>query len=196
MKGSTVSAVTPNPQVISAPTAAPRRRIAWVRAAAALVWAGGLVVALGGDPDAAAIVPTAAALLLVAYPLIDVFASAVEARESPASARVLPIVNALISLAASAALAVSVATADAGSTLAVFGVWAIVSGALQLGTAAVRRRAGNRELPMIVSGAISTLAGLSFVAGSSQDVAHLTSLAGYAAFGAVLFFISAARAHR
>src|ERR1700712_423300 len=98
MKGSTVSAVTPNPQVISAPTAAPRRRSAGGGPAAALVWAGGLVVALGGDPDAAAIVPTAAALLLVAYPLIDVFASAVEARESPASARVLPIVNALISL--------------------------------------------------------------------------------------------------
>ena len=49
---------------------------------------------------------------------------------------------------------------------------------------------------MIVSGAISTVAGLSFVAGSSQDVAHLTSLAGYAAFGAVLYLIWAARARR
>ena len=75
-------------------------------------------------------------MLLVAYPLIDVFSSAVEARESPASARMLPIVNALISLAASAGLAVAAATADAGTTLAVFGVWAIVSGVMQLGTAA------------------------------------------------------------
>ena len=64
-----------------------------------------------------------------------------------------------------------------------FGVWAIVSGAVQLGTAAMRRRAGNRELPMVVSGAISTAAGLAFVAGSSQDVAHLTNLAGYAVLG-------------
>jgi uncharacterized membrane protein HdeD (DUF308 family) len=187
-----MSAVTPNPSVVSVP----RRRIAWVRAVVALAWAGGLVAALGGDPDAADTVPTAAAVLLVAYPLIDVFSSAVEARESPASARVLPIVNALISLAASAGLAVAAATADAGTTLAVFGVWAIVSGAVQLGTAAMRRRAGNRELPMIVSGAISTVAGLSFVAGSSQDVAHLTSLAGYAAFGAVLYLVWAARAQR
>jgi uncharacterized membrane protein HdeD (DUF308 family) len=152
------------------------------------------VVALGGDPDAAATVPTAAAVLLVAYPLIDVFSSAVEAREGGASGRVLPIVNALISLAASVGLAVATATADAGTTLAVFGVWAIVSGAVQLGTAAMRRRAGSRELPMIVSGAISTAAGLSFAAGASHDVAHLTYLAGYAGFGAVLYLISAARA--
>jgi uncharacterized membrane protein HdeD (DUF308 family) len=186
-----MSAATP---VMSAPTVAPRRRIAWVRAVAALVWAGGLVAALGGDPDAAGTVPTAAAVLLVAYPLIDVLSSAVEAWES--SARVLPIVNALISLTASVALAVAAATADAGTTLAVFGVWAIVSGAVQLGTAAMRRRAGSRELPMIVSGAISTVAGLSFVAGSSQDVAHLTGLAGYAGFGAVLYLIWAARARR
>ena len=47
---------------------------------------------------------------------------------------------------------------------------------------------------MIVSGAISTIAGLAFVAGSSQEVAHLTGLAGYAVFGAVLYLIWAARA--
>jgi uncharacterized membrane protein HdeD (DUF308 family) len=191
-----MSAATPNPRVLSAPIATTRRRIAWVRAVAGLAWAGGLVAALGGDPDAAATVPTAAAVLLVAYPLIDVLSSAFEARESPASARMLPIVNALISLAAAIGLAVAAVTADAGTTLAVFGVWAIVSGAVQLGTAAVRRRAGSREFPMIVSGAISTAAGLSFVAGSSHDVAHLTNLAGYAAFGAVLYLIWAARARR
>jgi hypothetical protein len=191
-----MSAVTSDSRVVSAPRATPRRRIAWVRAAAALVWAGGLVAALGGDPDAAATVPTAAAVLLVAYPLIDVFSSAIEAWGSPISARVLPIVNALISLAASIGLAVAAATADAGATLAVFGVWAIVSGAVQLGTAAMRRRAGSRELPMIVSGTISTVAGLSFVVGSSQDVAHLSGLAGYAAFGAVLYLVWAARAGR
>ena len=49
---------------------------------------------------------------------------------------------------------------------------------------------------MIVSGAISTVAGLSFVAGSSQEVAHLTNLAGYATLGAVLFLVWAARARR
>ena len=90
----------------------------------------------------------------------------------------------------------AVTSADAGTTLAVFGVWALVSGALQLGTAAMRRRAGSRELPMIVSGAISAVAGLSFVAGSSQDVPHLTNLAAYAGLGAVLYLVWAARAGR
>ena len=162
---------------------------------AALAWAAGRGRARR-RPRRGRTVPTAAAILLVAYPLIDVLSSAVEARESRASARVLPIVNGLISLAASVALAVAAATADAGTTLAVFGVWAFVSGALQLGTAAMRRRAGSRELPMIVSGAISAVAGLSFVAGSSQDVAHLTNLAGYAGLGAVLYLVWAARAGR
>lgn len=116
---------------------------------------------------------------------MSVLASVAEARASRGSSRVLAVVNAFISLAASVALAVAAATADAGTTLAAFGVWAVVSGALQLGAAAMRRRAGGRELPMIVSGAISIAAGASFVAGASQDVAQLTNLAGYAAFGAV-----------
>ena len=169
------------------------RRVAQVRAAAALVWAVALVTALGGDPDAAASVPTAAALLLVAYPLIDALSSAVEARRTRSR---LAIVNGLISLSASIALAVATASADAGATLAVFGVWAVVSGAVLLGTALRRRRLGGRELPMIVSGGLSTLAGLSFVAGSTQDVAHLTMLAGYATLGAVLYLVWSARADR
>jgi uncharacterized membrane protein HdeD (DUF308 family) len=71
-------------------------------------------------------------------------------------------------------------------------VWAIVAGALQLGTALLRRRSGGRELPMIASGAISIVAGASFVAGASKAVAPLTGLAGYA----VLFFIWSARSAR
>ena len=169
------------------------RRIAQARAVAALVWAAGLVTVLGGDPDAAASVPTVAALLLVAYPLIDALSSAVEARRTRSR---LAIVNGLISLSASIGLAVATATADAGATLAVFGVWAIVSGVLLLGAALVRRRAGSRELPMILSGGLSTLAGLSFVAGATQDIAHLTMLAGYATAGAVLYLVWAARAGR
>ena len=191
-----MSVATPDPLALSTPMVLPRRRIAWVRAIAALAWAAAFVAALGGDPAATETLPTAAAILLAAYPLIDVLSSAVEARESRASARVLPIVSGLISLAASVALAVAATSADAGTTLAVFGVWALVSGALQLGTAALRRRAGSRELPMIVSGAISAVAGLSFVAGSSQDVAHLTNLAAYAGLGAVLYLVWAARAGR
>ena len=169
------------------------RRVAQLRAVTALLWAVGLITALGTDPDGAAPVPTVVALLLVAYPLIDALSSAVEARRSRDP---LPIANGLISLAASVALAVVTATADAGAALAVFGVWAVVSGVVLLGAALRRRRAGSRELPMIVSGGVSALAGLSFVAGSTQAVAHLSMLAGYATAGAVLYLIWSVRAGR
>jgi uncharacterized membrane protein HdeD (DUF308 family) len=69
-----------------------------------------------------------------------------------------------------------------------------VSGAIQLAIALGRRRAGDRQWPMIASGAISILAGASFVAASGQHDAHLANLAGYAAFGAVLYVVWSVRA--
>jgi uncharacterized membrane protein HdeD (DUF308 family) len=171
-----------------------RRRIAATRAVAALVWAVALVLAVGDDvPTTASGLSTLVALLLTAYPLIDALSSATEAAAARGAATRLPLVNATLSAAASVALAVAAFGSDAGAVLAVFGVWASVSGALQLGVAIARRRAGSRELPMIVSGGLSTIAGVTFAAASAQHAAHLANLAGYAALGAVLFLVWAAR---
>jgi uncharacterized membrane protein HdeD (DUF308 family) len=173
-------------------TPAAPRRVALVRAVAALVWAGLLALAISGAD--AGDVPAAAAVLLAAYPLIDVVSSLVEAASARAP-RVLRI-NAAISAAAAAGLAVAAfGSTDAGTVLAVFGAWAIVSGAIQLGTALRRRRAaGTREVPMIVSGGVSALAGAMFAAMAGADDATLGRLAGYAAAGAVLFAVWALRA--
>jgi len=46
---------------------------------------------------------------------------------------------------------------------------------------------------MIISGALSTIAGITFIASSRMDDAHLGNLAGYAALGAVLYLLSARR---
>ena len=46
---------------------------------------------------------------------------------------------------------------------------------------------------MMVSGGLSTVAGLSFVAASGNDEAHLATLAGYMALGALLFLVGAFR---
>lgn len=174
------SAARPTPLT----SAASPRRIAVVRAVAALLWAAAFAIAVGdGVPSTGSDVPAVAVALLVLYPLIDVIASLVDARRA----------NAAISLLASVALAVATVGADAGAALVVFGAWAAVSGAIQLAVAVAHRRAGGRELPMIVSGGLSTLAGLSFVAASSADDAHLANLAGYAAFGAVLYLVWAMR---
>ncbi len=153
------------------------------RAAVALLWAVALVVAVGdGIPTTASDVTLAAALLLSAYPLIDAVSSFVEARW----------INGAISALAAAGLAAATFAGDAGATLVVFGAWAAVSGAIQLGVALHR----HDGWPMIISGGLSTLAGLSFVAASAQDEANLSMLAGYAAVGAVLYLVWTVRARR
>ena len=142
------------------------------RAVLALLWAAALVIAVGDRiPTTTSDVPVAAALLLSAYPLIDAVASFVEARW----------VNGTISALAAAALAVATFAGDAGAALLVFGAWAVISGVIQF--------RGARGWLMRVSGGLSTLAGLSFVAASARDDANLTMLAGYAAVGAVLYLL-------
>jgi hypothetical protein len=177
-------------------SAAPRdvlQRIAVARAALALVWAAALVIAVGDRvPTTNSDVPIAAAALLASYPAIDVLASIAAALGTSASGRVLWI-NAAISALAVVALGVTAFGADAGATLAAFGAWAAVSGAIQLGVAVHRRRAGSRELPMIVSGGLSTIAGIGFLAASGNDEAHLAGIAGYMALGALLYLLWAHR---
>jgi uncharacterized membrane protein HdeD (DUF308 family) len=167
------------------------RQITIARAGLALVWAAALVIAIGNKvPTTDTELPTTAALLLASYPLIDVIASLVGARF--ADTRALRI-NATISALAVVGLSIAAFGSDAGATLATFGAWAAISGAIQLAMALRRRRAQGGQVPMIVSGGLSTLAGLSFIAASRNDDAKLAALAGYMAFGAVLYLVWALR---
>jgi hypothetical protein len=104
------------------------RRIAVVRAVAALVWAAVLVAAVGDDvPTTATELPTLVAVLLTAYPLIDVVASLVGATTAaPTNAAVLR-ANAALSALAVVALGIATLGGDAGSALVAFGAWAFVS---------------------------------------------------------------------
>jgi uncharacterized membrane protein HdeD (DUF308 family) len=168
------------------------QRIAIVRALLALVWAAALVIAVGDDvPSTSSDVPIAAAALLASYPAIDVIASIAAALGTDASGRLLRI-NAAISALAVVAIGAAAFGGDAGATLIAFGAWAAVSGAIQFGVA-VRRRAKGRQLPMIVSGGLSTIAGISFLAASGMDDAQLASLGGYMALGALLYLLWAHR---
>jgi uncharacterized membrane protein HdeD (DUF308 family) len=165
------------------------QRIAVVRALAALVWAAAVVIAVG-DHVPTTDLPTAAALFLASYPLIDVIASLLAS--AFADTRVLRI-NAAISALATVGIAIAAFGSDAGATLVAFGAWAAVSGAIQLGIAIHRRRTEGRQLPMIVSGGLSTVAGLSFIAASGDDKVHLAILSGYMAVGALLYLLWARR---
>ena len=169
------------------------RRIAIVRAVLALAWAAALVIVVGDQvPSTSSDVPIAAAVLLASYPAIDVVASIAGALGTDASARALR-VNAAIGVLAVLAIGAAAFGADAGATLVAFGAWAAVSGAIQLGVAVHLRRTEGRQLPMIVSGALSTIAGLGFLASAGMDDAHLAGVGGYMALGALLFLLSAHR---
>jgi hypothetical protein len=171
------------------------RRIAIVRAGVALIWAAAFVIAVGDEiPRTGSDVTFAASALLVLYPLIDVIASLAEAQRVPKQSQGVLRANAAISLVAAVALGGAAFGADAGAVLVAFGAWAVVSGAIQLGVAIRRRRGGGgRELPMILSGGLSAVVGVGFIAASQGNDAHLANLGGYAAFGAVLYLLWAAR---
>ncbi|SDM32983.1 hypothetical protein [Allokutzneria albata] len=164
------------------------RRLYFVRFGFALTWA---VVLF---PTASSIGPVSAALLVI-YPLFDVGAAVVDARSSRAS-RSAPglYANIAISVIAAGGLVFAV-TSGIPAALRVWGVWAVVAGLVQL-VVALRRRALGGQWAMIASGAISTLAGISFLLQAAAPDASLRNLAGYALLGGFFFLVSALRLGR
>ena len=155
----------------------------------ALIWAAAVVVAIGDRvPTTDAEIPVAAAALIAAYPLIDVVASLASAHRRPDATPLR--VNAAISTLAAVGVGTTAFGADAGAALTTFGVWAVVSGAIQF----VLALRGTRQVPMIISGGLSTVAGVSFFSAAGMHDAHLAVLGGYMAVGAVLYLVSARRA--
>lgn len=165
-------------------------RVAPVRALFALVWAAALLAVVGSDSTStSAVISTGAGALIASYPVIDVLASSVTARGMGAAGRALWINAALSSLGVAAIVTTSLA-AHVSAVLVAFGAWASVSGAIQCARAVRHYRSQGGQLPLIVSGGLSTLVGITFVAASSKSTVHLTMFAGYMALGAVLFVLS------
>jgi uncharacterized membrane protein HdeD (DUF308 family) len=170
------------------------RHVAVTRALIALVWAAGLVAAIGDRvPSTHSDVPVVAAVLLTTYPLIDVIASLIAVSRGRGQSTVVLRINAAIGALAVVAIAATAFGSDAGAALIAFGVWAAVSGALLLATAIRDRRTRGGQVFLLVSGALSTLAGIMFVAASRMDHAHLATIGGYMALGGVLYLLSAWR---
>ncbi|UNT00830.1 hypothetical protein MMF93_01250 [Streptomyces tubbatahanensis] len=131
--------------------------------------------------------------LLVLYPLFDAACAVADLRSTRAAdgAATRLWVNIGLSVLTGVALAVALA-AGIPAVLRVWGVWAVTAGITQLAVGVARRRMGGQG-PMIVSGAISTLAGVSFFLQAGKDGATLSHLAGYAFLGGVFFLVSALR---
>jgi uncharacterized membrane protein HdeD (DUF308 family) len=164
------------------------RRLYFVRFGFALIWA--VVLFL----TASSIGPVSATLLVI-YPLFDVGAAIVDARSSRASRSAMGLyVNIAISVIAAVGLVFAV-TSGIPAVLQVWGVWAVLSGLVQL-VVALRRRTLGGQWAMIASGTISTLAGISFFLQAAAPDASLSNLAGYALLGGIFFLVSALRLGR
>ncbi|MFF9362424.1 hypothetical protein [Streptomyces griseoluteus] len=164
------------------------RRLYFLRFAFATVWAV-LVFA-----SARSLNPLSATLLVI-YPLFDVACAVLDIRSAKANHGPVRGLYANVALSAlTTAGLVAAATSGIPAVLRVWGAWAITAGAVQLIVGALRRRRGTAgQWPMILSGAISTFAGASFVAQAGKANASLGSLAGYAFLGGVFFLVSALR---
>lgn len=131
-----------------------------------------------------------AAVLLVVYPLWDAIATLLERRlAGTGSANRVSTVNVGLDLATTAGMIIAVFS-TIGTTLLVFGVWALLSGAVQLVVAIRRRRTVGAQWPMVISGGQSVLAGATIAAGSASATSSLSTVAGYSAFGAFWFLVS------
>ncbi|MET8404334.1 hypothetical protein [Streptomyces sp900116325] len=132
-----------------------------------------------------------AAVLLIVYPLWDVIATLLERRlAGTGSTNRVSAINMGLGLATTAAMIIAVFS-TIGTALLVFGVWALLSGAIQLVVAIRRWRTVGAQWPMAISGGQSVLAGATVAATSASATSSLSTVAGYSAFGAFWFLVSA-----
>lgn len=136
--------------------------------------------------------PTIGTILLVAYPAWDALANYIDASRSGGLGRNrTQAINVAVSVATTLAVILAL-TMSMNWVIGVFGVWAILSGLLQLGTALRRWKSSGAQWAMILSGAQSALAGTFFIVQSQMPMPpSIANIAGYAAVGALYFLISA-----
>ncbi|MGG6896271.1 DUF308 domain-containing protein [Rhizobium sp. BR 315] len=156
----------------------------FVRALFSVAWIAAAIL-LRGQPGAIA-------FLLVIYPAWDALANLVDARvngglKANSSQALNVVVSTITALAVIAAV-----SSSTYAVLAVFGIWAIFSGLLQLYTAVRRWRHYGAQWVMILSGAQSALAGGFMISRSLGTAAPtILDITPYVAFGAFYFLLSA-----
>ncbi|MFB7574788.1 DUF308 domain-containing protein [Streptomyces sp. NPDC056165] len=165
------------------------RSLYLIRVAFSLIWVA-LVVTTSASLVSTDRPTVIAAVLLVIYPLWDVIATLLERRMAgTGSTDRVGTTNVALGLATAAGMIIAVFS-TIGTALLVFGIWALLSGAIQLVVAIRRRRTVGAQWPMVISGGLSVLAGASFAAMSASATSSLSTVAGYSAFGAFWFLVS------
>jgi uncharacterized membrane protein HdeD (DUF308 family) len=160
-------------------------RLYLIRGLLAVAWA----MAFAG---AHATLDALAIALLVVYPLIDAVSSLIDYRAIPnGSERRITACNGLLSTLVAIAMGVAGGIGVAAA-LAVFGGWAVVSGAAQF-TVGLRRRGPElgKQWPMLIAGGLSFLVGISYIVRAAGDQPSLDVLSVYATGGGVFFIVQA-----
>jgi uncharacterized membrane protein HdeD (DUF308 family) len=161
------------------------RNLYFVRAAFALAWAIGLLSLIN--------MPALVISLLILYPAFDAGSALYDAYVHRASKNTLAqTTNVVISLLTVIAVLV-VISMGVPAILRVFGVWAILTGGIELITAIRRWKELSGQAVLIFGGAVSIIGGSSFIALAGKPTFGLSSLAGYALMGSWQFLFSALR---
>lgn len=163
------------------------KRYYGVRALFSVLWVG-LAFTVGKAQ------PQVGAVLLVAYPVWDCLANYVDAaRNGGLRANPSQLLNVVVSAVVALAIVVTI-DRDIHAAIGVIGIWAALSGLLQLSTGVRRWRSASAQWPQILSGAQSGLAGAHFIVKATTPLlaVGVADVAPYAAFGAFYFAVSAA----
>jgi uncharacterized membrane protein HdeD (DUF308 family) len=167
-------------------TARSLRNLYFTRAAFSILWV--LLVAALAKMNV-----TIATILFIIYPAWDALATFLDIKANPSTANKTPqYVNAGISIITTITVIIALQK-GISEALTVFGVWAFLTGLIQLILGLRRRKQFGGQWPMIISGGQSMVAGIAFIAMAHAPNQGITTLAGYAAFGAFYFLLAAFR---
>lgn len=149
-----------------------------------------LVAALASSATPGEVPGVLAGILLVCYPVSDAMATLFDLRASNSAAPRWPQqANLAAGVAAAGGILVALWTSLAGA-ITVFGIWAVASGAIMAGLAVHRRRSLGGQWLMIISGAGSIFAGITFVGWTGSLRTGLAVLAQYSAGGALWYLLA------
>ncbi|WP_433199594.1 DUF308 domain-containing protein [Nocardia sp. CA-107356] len=162
-------------------------RLYAVRGVVAIAWASAFAAA-HHTLDAVAVT------LLVSYPLIDAVSSLIDyLAVAPGPDRRVTALNGALSSVAAVALGIAATVGGVGAVLAVFGVWAVISGATQLAVGIHRRGPVlGKQWPTLISGGLSFLVGVFYLVQAIGPSPSLDVLSTYATGGGIFFIAQAA----
>ena len=179
---SSTTAITPQ----AVETARSLRKLYFTRATFSVIWV--ILIALFAKTAVGF-----ASILLIIYPAWDVVGTFLDIRANQNSISKTPqYVNAVISTITTIAVAIAIQK-GVPDALMVFGAWAIGTGLIQLILGLRRRKLLGGQWPMIISGGQSMIGGTSFIILAHDPTKGINSLAGYAAFGAFYYLLTAFR---